>query len=48
MLLLLFVRELLQLTVQTPAFVLLFQLPPTIGHILRRLPFLEHLIVLVI
>lgn len=40
MLLFEFVRELLRLSAQTPALEELFQLPPEIGAILRRLPLL--------
>ena len=40
MLLFEFDEALLRFNVQTPAFEELFQLPLTIGHMLRRLPFL--------
>lgn len=43
MLLFEFVRELLRLSAQTPALEELFQLPPEIGAMLRRLPLLLYL-----
>lgn len=43
MLLFEFVRELLRLSAQTPALEELFQLPPEIGAMLRRLPLLLFL-----
>ena len=46
MLLFEFVRELLRLSAQTPALEELFQLPPEIGAMLRRLPLLLFFLLL--